>query len=174
MAQAAPPISAERAASEPFEALYRRTFPRVYAYVASLLRNRAAAEDVTAQAYERAYRKRGRFRPARGSADAWIFGIARNAALDELRRRKRLATLESDPADAAGATPGEQADAAVRRETVRAALAALEPRERDMVALKFAGGLSNAELARVLGVSESNAGTLLHRTIEKLREACDD
>ena len=44
-----------------FEDLYRNTFPRVYAYVASLLRDRSAAEDVTAQAFERAYRKRARF-----------------------------------------------------------------------------------------------------------------
>src|SRR6476646_7980651 len=78
-----------------FEDLYRNTFPRVYAYVASLLRDRSAAEDVTAQAFERAYRKRERFSPRRGSPEAWLFGIARNAALDELRRRKRHATLES-------------------------------------------------------------------------------
>ncbi len=57
---------------------------------------------------------------------------------------------------------------------MRAALRVLDPRERDLVALKFAGGLSNAEIARVLRISESNAGTKLHRAIEKLREACDD
>src|SRR5436190_13485278 len=76
-----------------FEELYRNTFPRVYAYVASLLRDRSAAEDVTAQAFERAYRKRGGFSARRGSPEAWVFGIARNAALDELRRTKRRARL---------------------------------------------------------------------------------
>jgi len=75
------------AAAESFEALYCRTFPRVYGYVASLLRDRGAAEDVTAQAFERAYRKRNSFRSKRGSREAWLFGIARNAALDELRKR---------------------------------------------------------------------------------------
>jgi DNA-directed RNA polymerase specialized sigma24 family protein len=74
--------------TETFAALYERTFPRVYAYVASLLRDRAAAEDVTAQAFERAYRKRSSYRPRRGSKEAWLFGIARNAALDELRLKK--------------------------------------------------------------------------------------
>ena len=63
---------------------------------------------------------------------------------------------------------------ALRREVVRAALDALEPRERDLVMLKFMGGLSNAEVARVLGISESNAGTKLHRTLTKLREACHE
>jgi RNA polymerase sigma-70 factor (ECF subfamily) len=57
---------------------------------------------------------------------------------------------------------------------VREALAGLDGSERDLVALKFMGGLSNAEIARVLGMSESNAGTKLHRTLTKLREACHD
>src|ERR687891_2334779 len=117
--------------SETFSALYERAFPRVYAYVASLLRDRAAAKDVTAQAFERAYRKRGSYRPARGSMEAWLFGIARNAALDELRRRKRRASLEADPEDVYSAGPEEQADAALRSEAVRAALARLAPRGRE-------------------------------------------
>jgi RNA polymerase sigma-70 factor (ECF subfamily) len=70
-----------------FEALYRAVRDDVYAYVATLLRDRAAAEDVTAAAFERAYRKQRSYKAARGSERAWLFGIARNAALDELRRR---------------------------------------------------------------------------------------
>jgi RNA polymerase sigma-70 factor (ECF subfamily) len=162
------------APSESFAELYERTFPRVYAYVASLLRDRSAAEDVTAQAFERAYRKRRSYRATRGSMDAWVFGIARNAALDELRKRRRLAKLEGDPEDVHAPAPEDHADMALRRETVRAALASLDGPERDLIALKFAGGLSNAEIARVLRMSESNVGTRLHRTITKLREACHD
>ena len=66
----------------------------------TLLRDRAAAEDVTAAAFERAYRKQRTYRADRGSERAWLFGIARNAALDELRRRKRAAALAAEPADA--------------------------------------------------------------------------
>jgi RNA polymerase sigma-70 factor, ECF subfamily len=169
-----PAVVSEERGSETFEALYRRTFPRVYAYVASLLRDRAAAEDVTALAFERAYRKRLSFRAHRGTADAWMFGIARNAALDELRKRKRRATLEAEPEDVEADTPQEYAELTIRREAVRAALATLDARERDLVALKVSGGLSNGEIARVLRISESSAGSRLHRTMEKLREACDD
>ena len=160
--------------ADSFESLYESTFPKLYAYVASLVGDRAAAEDVTAQAFERAYRRRRTYRPSRGSREAWIFGIARNAALDELRRRRRRARLEGDPADDDAPALDDQAEHALRRETVRSALETLESREREVVALKFMGGLSNAEIARVLGVSESNAGTKLHRAITKLREACHD
>ena len=162
------------APTEGFAELYERTFPRVYAYVASLLRDDSAAEDVTAQAFERAYRKRRSYRPRRGSMDAWLFGIARNAALDELRRRKRRAVLALDPEDTEATAPEDHAELAVRRETVRTALATLDGQERDLIALRFAGGLSNREIARVLRMSESNVGTRLHRTITKLREVCHD
>ncbi len=95
-------------AAESFGDLYERTFDRVYAYVQSMLRDRAAAEDVTSQAFERAYRKRRGYRPGRGSAEAWLFGIARNAALDELRRRKRHARMATEPEDLDGPAAGRR------------------------------------------------------------------
>jgi RNA polymerase sigma factor (sigma-70 family) len=157
-----------------FEALYRAARDDVYAYVATLLGDRAAAEDVTASAFERAYRRQGTYRAARGSERAWLFGIARNAALDELRRRRRSAALAAEPADAEAAPAEDAAEAALRRASLREAVGALPARERELIALKFHAGLDNAELAAVLGVSVSNAGTLLHRAVQKLRKAIDD
>jgi RNA polymerase sigma factor (sigma-70 family) len=153
-----------------FEALYRSARDDLFAYAATLLRDRAAAEDVTALAFERAYRRRRTFAPERGSARAWLFGIARNAALDELRRRKRAATMETEPADDAPG-PDDEAERALRRAALRVALAGLAPRDRELIALKFHAGLDNAELAAVLGCSTTNAGTRLHRAVEKLRKA---
>ena len=156
-----------------FEELYRSSRDDVYAYVAALLGDRGAAEDVVALAFERAYRKRRGFRAERGSRRAWLFGIARNAALDELRRRRRTAPLFPDPAADAEPPPVERSDT-VLRATVRAALATLGPRERELIALKFFAGLSHAEIAKVTGTRETNAGTALHRAITKLRKACDE
>ncbi len=156
-----------------FDRLYRENRDDVYAYAAGLLRDRAAAEDVTASAFERAYRKRASFNPRRGNARAWLFGIARNAALDELRRRGRQATLAVDPVDAEGLPAVQSVEQSELRLAVATALEALGARDREMVALKFFAGLSNTEVARVIGISESNAGTKLHRIVNKLREACD-
>jgi RNA polymerase sigma-70 factor, ECF subfamily len=163
-----------READDAFEELYRSSRNDLFAYVAGLLRDRSAAEDVTALAFERAYRRRSRFDPARGTRRSWLFGIARNAALDELRRRGRHAELIADPEDVGAPAPDDAADAALRRTTLRAAIATLSARERELVALKFFAGLQNAEIARVIGTTESNAGTKLHRVVEKLRRACDD
>ncbi len=164
---------APRAGDLAFDRLYRSSRDDVYAYVASLLRDAPAAEEVTAAAFERAYRKRNRFDPERGEPRAWLFGIARNAALDELRRRGRQAELTAEPVDVESVRLDEGAEHSERRLAVSAALERLEPRERELIALKFFAGLENREIARVLGISESNAGTKLHRAMTKLREACD-
>jgi RNA polymerase sigma-70 factor, ECF subfamily len=79
-------------------------------------------------------------------------------------------TPEDPPQEQAA---GEEEEVTLRRTAVQAALAKLPAREREVIALKFHAGMSNAELARVLGISESNAGTLLYRTMEKLRKACN-
>jgi RNA polymerase sigma-70 factor (ECF subfamily) len=170
----APAVQAPSDAEVAFDALYRSSRDDVFAYVAGMLRDRSAAEDVTSQAFERAYRRRQSFNPKRGTHRAWLFGIARNAALDELRRRRRQAALATEPADEHAVVADEAADAALRRQTVRAALAGRSARERELVALKYFAGLSNAEIATVVGISESNVGTRLHRVLEKLREECDD
>jgi RNA polymerase sigma factor (sigma-70 family) len=166
--------SDEHGSWQRLEELYRSSRDDVYAYAFTLLRDAGAAEDVTALAFERAYRRRRSFDRRRGEERAWLFGIARNAALDELRRRRRLATLVSEPEDIDRASVEDGADVALRRTTVREALSRLPAREREVVALKFHAGLSNGELARVLGIGESAAGTLLYRTMEKLRKACHD
>jgi RNA polymerase sigma-70 factor (ECF subfamily) len=158
------------------EALWRSCADDLPAYACPVVRDPAAAEEVVAVTFERALRRRARFDRRRGEPRAWLFGIARNAAVDELRRRGRGAELTHDPPDA---TVADHADAladrdeAVRRAAVvAAAIDALPGRDRELVALKFHAGLSNAEIARVLGISTTNAGSRLHRVLTHLREAC--
>jgi RNA polymerase sigma factor (sigma-70 family) len=155
------------------EALYRSSRRDVYAYVCSLLGDAASAEDVTALAFERAYRRRRTFDRRRGEERAWLFGIARNAALDELRRRRRVAMLAGEPPDDLAPSLQDGAEVALRRTAVRVALVGLSARERELVALKFHAGLSNGEIATVIGMSETGVGTFLYRTMTRLREACD-
>ncbi|MDQ3572166.1 MAG: sigma-70 family RNA polymerase sigma factor [Actinomycetota bacterium] len=164
---------ARKATDAPFEELYRTSRQDVFVYVASLLRDRSLAEDVTATAFERAYRRASSFDARRGSRRAWLFGIARNAALDELRRRKRITALEDEPvADAVPAV--ESAEASIRRTALQEAMRGLSARERELVGLKFFAGLKTAEIASVISASEAATAMRIHRTIEKLRRACNE
>ncbi len=160
-----------RFGEQAFEALFRECVSDVHGYALSLLGERAAAEDVTALAFERLFRARRRLDARRGTPRALLFTIARNAALDELRRRRRQ-PLASPAAEMLAAIPLEagEAEQVERRESVRQALAALPARDREIVLLKFHGQLSNAELAQALGISESNAGTRLSRALARLRD----
>jgi len=160
--------------SAAFEALFRECATDVHGYLISLLGDRSAAEDLTALAFERLYRSRLRLDRSRGTPRAFLFSIARNAALDELRRRRRRSSygLREDLAE--DRAPGDALEHVERRTRVLDALASLPLRERELVLLKFHGQLSNGELARALGISESNAGTRLHRALTRLREHCAD
>ena len=157
-----------------FEDLYRESAGAIFAFVAGMLRDRSAAEEVTAIAFERGFRARATFDRRRGAPRAWMFGIARNAALDELRRRGRVAELPPEPEDRTSAVPPELAEASARREVVLRAVDKLEARERELIALRFDGGLSHAEIAEVLDITATNASTMVHRVVTKLRKACDE
>ena len=165
----APAAEAPSEAELAFERLYRSSRDDVYAYAPGLLRDRAAAEDVTATAFERAYRKRSRFDPQRGEPRAWLFGIARNAALDELRRRGRQAELAAEPGRRRERSPPtRRVERSERRLAARAALASSTARERELVALKFFAGLTQRrDRRRARRSRESNAGTKLHRAIDQ-------
>jgi RNA polymerase sigma-70 factor (ECF subfamily) len=135
-----------------------------------MLRDRGAAEEVTAAAFERAFRRRSSYDGGRGNPRAWLFGIARNAAYDELRRRGRAEPV-ADPDERRRPEGDSTAEVALRRAELSAALATLSRDERDLVALKFEAGLANGEIGSVLGISESNVGTRLSRAVAKLRAA---
>lgn len=178
------PVSAtfsEDAHSQSWDALedlYRSSRDDVFAYLRTLMGERAVAEDLTELTFERAYTHWSKFDPARGEPRQWLFGIARNAALDEMRRRRRTEPLLADLK-----MPDEQADHATaladqderigRAQAIQSALTRLPQRDRELIGLKFYAELSNGQIAALLGVSETNAGTLLYRAIQKLRGVFD-
>lgn len=174
------PDSTSRKAESPrtgprplFEDLYRGNRDDLYSYVAGLLRDRVAAEDVTALAFERAFRKWDRFDPRRGSPRGWLFGIARNAALDELRKRRReFPAIEPGGLEAPGSVAGTVMEREQRADLMNA-LASLGAADREMVALKFFAGLSNTEIAEATGYSPTNVGTRINRAMKRLRSVLE-
>lgn len=150
-----------------WDAVYRAELPRVYGFVHHIVGDVHLAEDLTAATFERAWRKRGRYRDD-GKITAWLFTIARNTVHDHFRSRRP----QNPPAIEAAAAAGSPDEAAARNETavqVRTMLAGLPEKQRTLVALKYGAGLSNREIARATGMSESNVGTTLQRTLATLR-----
>ena len=156
----------------PFEDLYREYLNRIYAYVRAQVPADAEAEDVTAQVFMKAYRAYPRFRPVGETPSAWLFRIARNAALDHHRRVQSRGRLER--ALAAQPQPLEDpvrlAEARAWHAELLAAVARLPDRQREAVSLRHAGGLSFREVAEVMGCTEDAAKMLHHRALKALRE----
>jgi RNA polymerase sigma factor (sigma-70 family) len=141
----------------------------VYAYVAYRLGDGPDAEDVTSETFERALRYRDRFDPRRGEPIAWLVGIARRCLADAVTAR-RDETLEDRDRPAAGDLEGD----AVRRLELQAAVLRLDPRERELVALRFGADLKARQIAELLGERTNTVEVALHRALARLRAILDD
>jgi DNA-directed RNA polymerase specialized sigma24 family protein len=142
----------------------------VHGYLLFLTGNRAVAEDLTGETFEKAFRFWRRFDPRRGTARAWLCGIARTTALDhfrsEERRRRREERYARDvpEAEAPAFGPGP----------LEAALERLSPAEREIVALRVLLELDGPTAARVLGISTTACSTRLSRALKRLEEMMSD
>jgi RNA polymerase sigma-70 factor, ECF subfamily len=137
---------------------------RVYAYVAYRLGDGPQAEDVTSDVFERALRYRASFDESRGEPLAWLIGIARRS-VETARAACRPKVLETTGAPA----PGDlEADTLLRLQ-VRDAVAELDDRDRELVALRYGADLSAKQIAVLLGIESNAVDVALHRVRARLR-----
>lgn len=142
----------------------------VHRYLLFLTGNRAVAEDLTGETFEKAFRSWRRFDPRRGTARAWLCRIARSAALDHFRSEERRRRREERYAR--GAPEVEELELGPR--ALEAALAQLSPAEREVVALRVLLDLDGPTAARVLGISPTACSTRLSRALKRLEEMMSD
>ena len=163
---------AARTDMEAFAALYRRNVDGIFRYCLRRLGTREAAEDATAQTFERVLRTIVRFRG--GSFPAWLYTIARNTTIDVLRRNRFVAPLPErfDPIDVT-ANPEHEVVARAQAEWVRSLLMILNGDQREVIELRLAG-LSNDEIGRVLGKRSGAVRMLSHRAYRHLRTYLDE
>jgi len=155
-------IGSPTARAEPddgFEEAFDELFPRAVRLAYRLLGDRAAAEDVSAEAMARAY---ARWSKVAGLSyrDGWVLKVTTNLAIDRLRRRRP--EIVPPPAD------GFE-DGVALRLALNSALLTLAPRQRQAVALRYLGGLSDREVAQALGISLGSVKTHIHRGLNSLR-----
>jgi RNA polymerase sigma factor (sigma-70 family) len=153
-----------------FERLYEDHAPALFGFLAYRTGDRALAEEVMSEAFERALRARKRYDPAKASAKTWLYSIAQNC----LRDHQRRAGAEVRALDRVGAPGAIDFDPALERAETRdelgRALATLSEEEREVVALRYGGELTAKEAAKVLGESQTTVEGRLYRALRKLRE----
>jgi len=164
------------------EALYDATAARVNGLVLRITQRAALAEEVLEDTYWQVWRQAPRFDAARGRPTTWLLAMARSRAIDALRREQRFqhdALPEDDAADAselsdARALPPQDLLEATRGHAhVHAALASLEPRSRQLVALAFFRGLTHEEVAEQQGLPLGTVKSLIRRALQQLKRVME-
>jgi RNA polymerase sigma factor (sigma-70 family) len=150
---------------------------RVYGFFAYRLDSRSDAEDLTQATFERAVRAFARYDERRASMATWLMAIAHNLLIDHYRRGRGPGNEpigdEGVPSERLGETPGPEADLGLDAD-LAAALAALTPRDREIVALRYGGDLTGPEIAELTGLSLANVQQVLSRALRRMREQLDE
>ncbi len=151
-------------------ALYQRYRIRIFRAVAGVVFDDDAAEDLTQETFERAWRARDSYRGAPDEAGAWLYRIAMNAAMSWLRRQRlaRLLPARLFP----GSDPGSEGlERAENRQVADVALAALSPKLRVVVVLAYYSDLSQQEIASALGIPRGTVASRLAVAQRVMRSA---
>lgn len=153
-----------------WDEVYSEQLPRVLNFFRYRLGTAADVEDLTARTFEKAWRARHRYRRDLAGFSTWLLTIARNVAIDHLRTRKRYEPLDVAAEVASpNRTPEQHAVRQSEAQRLAELLATLEPRQRELIAMKYGAEMTNRAIAHATGLSESNVGTILHRAVETLR-----
>ncbi len=158
--------------AEAFGDFYEQMLDRVYRYAFYRLGNEHDAEDLTEETFVRAWealRQRGQ---APRHPEAWIFRIAHNLIVDRYRSAREEVRLDKTPGLADRAPgPDEQVQQKESVATLLRHLRRLPPQWQEVLLCRFVQGMSHAETARVLGLTEGHVRVLQYRALRRLREA---
>ena len=159
-----------RAEEVDWDDVHRSELPRVFNYFRYRLSDRALAEDLTSTTFEKAWRARAKYRRDRASVGTWLLSIARNVAIDHFRASRNAVPLSDLPEQPVHPTLDADLQRGADERRLAGLIQVLPERERELLALKFGAEETNRAIARLTGLSESNVGTILSRTIATLRD----
>ncbi len=165
-------VAAAQADPVAFGAIYDRYLPRIYRYLAAKAASPEDAADLTQTVFVKAFDGLGRYRPGPTPFASWLFRIARNTSVDSHRRARPAVSWEFVPdIEADGVDSPEDALLRVERlRELRIALASLDRSKRDLLALRYAGGLTVAEIAPLIGKRPEAVKKQLQRILQDLKE----
>jgi len=158
------------------EELFREYHPKVYAYVRYRLGDDQEAEDLTADILERALSRLATYDAQKGAFSTWLFSIAHNMWVNYVKKWKRQSALQVDYTAAVEnhpdpkTSPEQDVLRQEQTEQMLSCLGTLPERQQEILTLRFAGQLSNREIAHVLDMNERTVSVYILRALRKLRQ----
>jgi RNA polymerase sigma-70 factor, ECF subfamily len=159
---------------EAFAILYEQFMPKIYRYISFRIRDENMSQDLTSIVFEKALVKFSSFNSQKASFSTWIFTITRNTVIDYYRTHKQDIYLEPETRiydTAQYSSPEDQSIKNEKTKRLKLFISKLNRREQEAIILKYSNGMSNREIAEVLHLTETNVGSILCRTIRKLRNS---
>jgi RNA polymerase sigma-70 factor (ECF subfamily) len=157
-----------------WETIYKDLLPRVFNYFRYRLDDGYVAEELTSVTFEKAWKARRRYEKDKSAFSTWVFSIARNTAIDYLRRQGKEIELDVKNVDVNSVSIEEIYEKQEEAHHLSKVLSILDNREKELIGLKYGADLTNRKIADITGLTETNVGTILHRTINKLREEWEE
>jgi RNA polymerase sigma-70 factor (ECF subfamily) len=155
-----------------FSTYYDEYMPKVYRYIHYKINNRQLSEDLTSEVFEKALVNFNKFDNGRGPFSAWIFTIARNVLIDHYKANKAYASIdEAEDLESKALGPEETLDISETNRQLMGCLNRLPEREQEIIRFKFGARMNNRQISKLMGLSESNVGTILNRSLGKLKMA---
>ena len=158
---------------ELFDKIYRQYYKIIYNYISFCINNHHDSEDLTSSVFENAIHKFHTFKPELSPVEAWLIGIAKNIVTDYWRSKKYKLFVPIDNIIHLVSRNRQPEEVLVMNEENKIliqAMSLLKDSERQLLSMKFASDLKNCEIAKILGISESNAGVMIYRAVQKLRK----
>jgi RNA polymerase sigma factor (sigma-70 family) len=156
-----------------WEEIYEGMLPKVFNYFRYRVSDGKVAEDLTATTFEKAWKARKRYRKDRSAFTTWILTIARNVGTDYLRTRRDMVPLDEAEFRSDEPSMEELSEKQEQVSTLLKILSGLNERERELISFKYGAEMTNRDISKITGLSETNVGTILHRTVAKLKEEWD-
>ena len=160
-------------AREAFAELYEHYLPKVFRYISYQVGDMDLAEDLTSSVFEKALTRLDSYRSNKASFSTWLMTVARNTVIDHYRVKSRKITVSIEETFDIASKEISPEEKVIKKEELKSLdtyLRELSQQEQEIISLKFGAELNNREIAKMLGLSESNVGTKLYRTIRKLRD----
>ncbi len=152
--------------------LYEENFDKIYRYVVLKIGDRTEAEDMTQQVFLKAFKSISGYRSKGSPFSSWLFRIAHNQMVDYWRKKSKRTTvpLEESLVGSSNSNPSSETEQKMDIENLVAATKQLTSLQREVVSLRFAGGLSLAEVAKAMGKNEGAIKALQHSAVVSLRK----
>lgn len=154
--------------------IYNEYYNKIYKYTLYRVGDHSATEDLVSEVFEKVIVKYYTYNPNKAKLNTWLFAIANNTIINHYKKSQYQAASSGLERMQSPQNLEDAVIAKENKELLLKAIRCLDERQRNVIALKFGANLTNRDIAQMLNLTESNVGTILYRSIKRLRDVLNE